>query len=226
MTDDEVFRLNSRASSVRLELLLASGAVAVAAALSVGCGGSSTTSPSQPPAMLHGEVSDPTGDAVAVAGVSNPPDLVHGTVDVLAGTITFNIRFAPVSFDRQTTGVSIDLDTDRNPSTGVSGGSGLGIDYVVSLWGPTNQVVIERALANGTCVSTLINPCFAAVGTASLIVNADGLQATVPLSLLGNGDGRLNFRVFAYYVASLLAGSPSILTDVMPNAALPPSSVQ
>jgi hypothetical protein len=32
--------------------------------------------------------------------------------------------------------------------------------------------------------------------------------------------------VFAYYVAASSSGSPSILTDVMPNADLPPGSVQ
>jgi hypothetical protein len=213
----------TRASIKRLEIQLATGAVA--AALSVACGGSSTTAPSSAPVTLHGELSDPTGDAVPVAGVFSPPDLVHGTVDIVAGNITFTIQFASATFDHQTTGVLIDLDTDRNPSTGVSGGSSFGIDYVVSLWAPTNQVLIQKSLANGTC-SAASNQCFTSVGTASLIVNADGVQATVPLSLLGSGDGRLNFRAFAYYVASASSGSPTILTDVMPDAALPAGSVQ
>jgi hypothetical protein len=71
-------KMNStRASIKRLEIQLATGAVA--AALSVACGGSSTTAPSTTPVTLHGEVSDPIGDAVSVAGISHPPDLVHGT---------------------------------------------------------------------------------------------------------------------------------------------------
>jgi hypothetical protein len=216
--------MNSTCASIKpLEIQLATGAVA--AALSVACGGSSTTAPSTTPVTLHGEVSDPIGDAGPVAGVSNPADLVHGTVDIRAGNITFTMQLASATFDRQTTGVLIDLDTDRNPLTGVSAGSGFGIDYVVSLWAPTNQVLIQKALANGICSTTASTQCFTTVGTASLIVNADGVQATVPLSLLGSGDGRLNFRVFAYYVAPS-SGSPTILTDVMPDAALPPGSVQ
>jgi hypothetical protein len=214
---------SARASINRLEIQLATGAVA--AVLSVACGGSSTTAPSTTSVTLHGEVSDPIGEAVPVAGISHPPDLGHGTVDVPAGNVTFTIQFASATFDRQTTGVLIDLDTDKNPSTGIAGGSGFGIDYVVSLWAPTNQVTIQKALANGPC-STANNQCFTTVGTASLIVNADGVQATVPLALLGSGDGRLNFRVFAYYVASVSSGSPTILTDVMPDASLPPGSVQ
>jgi len=213
---------SARGSTIRrLQIQLTTGAVT--AALSLACGGSPTTAPSTTVVTLHGEVSDPIGDAIPVAGVSNPPDLVHGTVDVLAGNITFTIQFASATFDRRTSGVLIDLDTDRNPSTGITGGGGFGIDYVVSLWAPTNQVMIQKALANGACTS---DPCFTTVGMASLIVNADGVQATVPLALLGNVDGRLNFRVFAYYVAASSSGSPSIFTDVMPHADLPPASVQ
>jgi hypothetical protein len=216
-------KMNSaRGSTIRrLQIQLTTGAVA--AALSLACGGSSTTAPSTTVVTLRAEVSDPIGDAVPVAGVSNPSDLVHGTVDILTGNVTFTVQFASATFDRRTTGVLIDLDTDRNPSTGISGGSGFGIDYVVSLWAPTNQVMIQKALANGACTS---NQCFTTVGMASLIVNADGVQGTVPLALLGNGDGRLNFRVFAYYVASSSSGSPSILTDVLPDVGLPPGSVQ
>jgi hypothetical protein len=183
-----------------------------------------TRTPTTTAPTMRGEVSDPTGDAVALAGVANPPDLVHGTVDILAGNITFTMQFASATYDRQTTGVLSQLDTDQNPSTGISSGSGFGIDYVVTLWAPTNQVQIQRALANGTCITTDSNRCFATVGAVSLVVNADGVQATVPLSLLGGGDGRLNFRVFAYYVASISSGR--ILTDVMRDAALPAGSVQ
>jgi hypothetical protein len=211
------------ASIKRLRIELVTGAVA--AALSVACAGSSSTAPSTKPVTLHGEVSDLIGDAVPVAGVSNPPDLIHGTVDIVAGNVAFTVQLAPATFNRQTTGVLIDLDTDRNPSTGISGVGGFGIDYVVSLWAPTNQVMIQKALANGACTAAA-NQCYTTVGTASLTVTTDGVQATVPLALLGSTDGRLNFRVFGYYVASLSSGNPAILTDVMSDATLPPGSVQ
>ncbi len=161
----------------------------VVAALSASCG-SSTTGPSAAVVTLRGDVSDPAGDAIPAAGVSTSPDLLHATVDVVGGNVTFTVQFATGTFSRPTTGVLVDLDIDRNPATGITGDGGFGIDYVVTLWGPTNQVQIQKALANGSCTAASIQ-CYATVGTASLIVNADGVQATVPLALLGNGDGRV-----------------------------------
>jgi hypothetical protein len=46
------------------------------------------------------------------------------------------------------------------------------------------------------------------------------MATTIPLSMLGNADGRLTYRVFA--------GAPAtqtITTDVMPDITLPPTHV-
>src|SRR3982074_374358 len=67
----------------------------------------------------HSDVSDPIGDARPVPDYSTPPDLVHGTVDVVDRNITFTIQFAPGTFDRTSTRVTIQLDTDEVQSTGI-----------------------------------------------------------------------------------------------------------
>jgi hypothetical protein len=144
-------------------------------------------------------------------------------VDVASGNITFTIQFAPGSLDRQTTRLTIELDTDLNPSTGIPAGPGLGIDYVVDMWASPTQTLIEKAIPTGACTQS--SPCYTTVGTAPLSLTTDGMQATVPLSLLGSGDGRLAFRVFANAYPPL-AGSTTMISDVMPDLTLPPGRVQ
>jgi hypothetical protein len=59
--------------------------------------------------------------------------------------------------------------------------------------------------------------CYTHLATASISVGTDTMATTIPLSTLGNADGRLNYRVFA--------GAPAnatITTDVMPDMTLPP----
>ena len=197
------------------------GAIALSAlpAFASACA-SSSTSPSTTANTFHANVADPAGDAVGSAGVSKPPDLAKGTVDVTGGSVTFTIQFASGTFDRQTSRLSIELDTDQNPSTGIVGASGLGIDYLLDLWGPTNQAAIQQALP-ATCATAQL--CYSTIGTAPLLFAADSMAVTVPLTLLGNASGRLNYRVFAYY--SPQATSPTIVADTMPDVALAPAHV-
>jgi hypothetical protein len=171
---------------------------------------------------LHAEVNDPMGDARAVPGFSNPPDLVRGTVDVSGDAITFSIHFAPGTFDRQDAKVTIELDTDRNPKTVVPGDPGLGIDYVVHLWVRSGQTRIEKAVHASPCAAT--NPCYSAAGTTPLTILADGLQTTLPLSLIGSTDGRMNFRVFTYAPDRMQKGA-TVLSDVMPDRDRPAARV-
>jgi len=170
---------------------------------------------------LHTEVVDSAGDAVASLSVPNPPDLVHGTVDVVSGNITFTIQFARGTLDSQSTHLTIELDTDENVSTGITGASGLGIDYVVDVWAArTNQTLVQQAMP-ATCSSG--GACYVQIGTESVSVGTDSLTTTVPLSMLGTASGRLNFRVFAY--ASPQATTPTVVADVMPDITLPPAHV-
>jgi hypothetical protein len=176
------------------------------------CGGS-TTAPSTTAPTLHGEVSDPTEDVRPYPNVTNPPDLVHGTADVVAGNITFTVQLAPGTFDPGTTLLIINLDTDQNPATGQAPD---GIDYLVSMGdGQGNQALIAKNTGP-------LN--FNTVGSAPVSFMTDGMTVTVPLSLLGNDDGRMNFRVTSFI--HLPGTQTSSGLDNMPDSGLPLGSVQ
>jgi hypothetical protein len=201
--------------AMRMTIGVASLVVTVACG---SCTSSSTTAPSAN--TFHAEVTDPTGDAVASAGVPKPPDLTRGTVDVSGGNVTFTIQFAAGTMDPQSTRVTVELDTDQNASTGITGASGLGIDYVLDMWTRSTQTGVQRATP-ATCVSG--NGCYVQAGTASLGLGTDVMTATVPLTMLGSASGRLNYRVFAY--ASPGSTAPTVTADVMPDINLAPAHV-
>jgi hypothetical protein len=190
--------------------------IAMSATPIVSCG-SSSTSPSQATTNpLHVDVTDPSGDARPLDGLARSPDFIRGAADVGNGTITFTVRFATGTFDPATTLVIIELDVDQNPSTGQSD-SGLGADYLVSLGSGFGA----QALV-GHYAGSLAN--FTPVGNASVTTVTDGMDVTVPLSLLGNDDGRLDFRMIAF---SHVAGSPtSGGLDWMPDTNLPGARIQ
>ena len=183
-----------------------------------GCGGSTTT-PS--PATLHAEVGDPAGDALPDASDRVSPDLVRGTVDVSAGTITFTFQFAPGTLDPSTARLTLDLDVDQNPSTGIRTADGLGVEYAVDMRGNASQASVLKAVSTGTCTAT--DACYLPQGMAPLSVLADRMTVTIPLALIGSADGRLNYRVRAY--AFRLEAVSQVITDVMPDVAMAPAHV-
>lgn len=204
-------------STTRLSRRLAIGAAILSAACTSNTS-NSTTAPSTN--AFHAEVADSTGDAVASPSVRTPPDLIRGVVDVSSGAATFTVQFAPGTFDRQSTRLSIELDTDQNPATGIVGAAGIGIDYVLDLWAPTNQAKVQQAMP---AACTAGGSCYSDIGTVALSFGVDSMGATVLLPMLGNASGRLNYRVFAY--ASPQSTTPSGVTDVMPDIALPAAHV-
>jgi len=191
----------------------------LAAFLLTGAGCGSATAPSTAP--LHGEVTDPSGDAAPDPSVPVSPDLAGGTVDVFAETITFTMRFAPGTLDRSTSRLTIELDTDQNVSTGIRT-NGLGVEYVLDMWATTTQAGILKAMPGTSCAA--LDPCYVPIGTAPLSIVGDSMAVAMPLSLLGSADGRVNFRVIAY--ASRSGVGPIVTADVMPDIALPPGHVQ
>src|SRR5262245_34397812 len=106
------------------------------------CGSSSPAAPASN--TFHAEVTDPAGDAVAAAAGVPKPDLVRGVADVSGGAITFTIQFAAGTLDRASTRVTIELDTDQNAATGIQGGPGVGIDYVLGLLAPMSQAAVQQ----------------------------------------------------------------------------------
>jgi hypothetical protein len=198
------------------------GCIVLLLILGPACGGpTSAPTPTPTPSPLHGEVSDPVGDTLSDPRVPVPPDLVHATADVVAGNITFVIQFAPGTFDRQSTRAAVLLDTDQNASTGIRQADGLGADYGIDLTASTSTAGITKADPVG-CAARL--SCFTGVGQVPITFVVNGVQATVPLSLLGNADGRMFFSVNAYVFFPPPA--TSAVSDFMPDQNLSPGRVQ
>src|SRR5262245_10651578 len=169
---------------------------------------------------LHGEVTDAAGDAVSDARVPRAPDLVRATADVAAGNVTFVIQLAPGTLDRQTTRVTLLLDTDQDGSTGIRQGDGIGADYSLDLAASSGQATVARANA-ANCAAHL--SCFDTIGSAPITVAADTMQVTVPLSQLGNDDGRFNFQMSAYVIVAPLT---PVIFDFMPDNNAAPGRTQ
>jgi hypothetical protein len=191
----------------------------LAIVLTVSVCGCSTTAPSTTTATPHGEVSDPVGDAIADSRVPVSPDLVHATADVQAGNITFVVQFASGTFDRPTTRVSMVLDTDQNASTGILQLDGVGADYGIDLDASTSQAAVTKADPVGCAAHS---SCFSPITLAPITFVTNGVQVTLPLSLLGNSDGRMTFQLHSYV---LVAGA-AVVVDFMPDSTLPPGRVQ
>jgi len=172
------------------------------------------------PAALHGEISDPQGDTQPDARVRVAPDLIHATADVAGGTITFVIQFASGTFDRQTTRVSVLLDTDMNASTGIAQRQGMGADYGLDVIPATAAANVTKADPAG-CAAQL--SCFTVVGSTPITVSTDALQVAVPLSLLGTADGRMTFAMNSYV---LVAAATAVVFDFMPDLNQSPGRVQ
>jgi len=189
----------------------------------VACSGGSTTTPSTAPqsATFHADLADPLGDAVE-PGVLNPPDLLHGSVDVNGGNVTFTVQFAPGTLNPQTTRLILYLDTDQDASTGNPIPGPLGIDYLLDMFASRNQTAVTQATLTLTSCPTAA-PCYIQVASAPLTVGTDMMTTTVPLALLGNTSGRMNFRVSTQAFTSPTTPTPN--SDWMPDTTLPPAHV-
>jgi len=207
-------------SKLNIAAAIRVGIGAAAVLLSGACGSSTTTAPS--PNTFHAEVTDPAGDVAATAGVPHPPDLLHGTVDVSGGTATFTLQFAPGTIDRQAINVVIDLDTDQNPSTGQQALTGGGIDYQVGRTAGTTVGFVSR-YAPASCATGAA--CFTNIGQASVTFGTDTITISVPLSMLGDASGRMNYVVFASVADVLPGGGLTTVGDAMPDNGLPAAHV-
>lgn len=127
-----------------------------------------------------------------------------------------SVRCAPGTFSPPTTLVQFELDVDQSPVTG-SPFEGLGLDYIVdmgsSFYG--GQAQVSRFIG-GTQ--------YQAVGNVPISVVADGIDVGIPLSLIGNDDGRLDFGVITSFY---LGGNGfSTILDYMPDRGVPAGVVQ
>lgn len=180
---------------------LSAGLVCGMAAAIYACG---ATTPTQPVTLstaggeIHVETTDPAGDAIRDSRVAIPPDLQQGLVDVAGGSVAFRLRTVPGTFNAALTRFTIELDLDQNPATGTSG-----VDYYVFVFPSGGRGAdVARATAN----------TYTVVGNVPVNYGANGSDLSVPLSMLGNDDGRFDYLVRAYSEEAL-----QTIIDVMPN---------
>jgi hypothetical protein len=215
--------------AVRISPLLTT----VLAACACGSSSSSTTAPaSSAPTTLQGTVSDRAGDALPNATGLASPDLTGATISVSGGNVTLTVTFAPGTLTNQTVFYA-SLDTDENVNTGrpglPGGGSGgsafsdtslLGVDYEIAAVYPRNsgQATVFRVTAAPPAQPTV-------VGTATLTFPAaDQARIVVPLSMLGNDDGRMAFKVTAQLWVtdtSTTISQVGSMLDYMPDTGQP-----
>ena len=163
------------------------GACVVAALATLTACGARAAAPGLPassPAQTPVEVRDSSVDSLPDSRIPTSPDLVLAIVDVRGGDVVFGLRHRPGTFDPTNTRFAIDLDIDQNGSTGTSG-----VEY---------HVFIFPAGAQRADVARTGTTGYAIVGTVPVSFIADGCDVAVPLSVLGNDDGRFDFRVRVY----------------------------
>lgn len=209
---------------VRLSIVLLLATTAVGCASSGGPG-----SPSSSVQTWRGTVTDPAGDALgALPSVPTSPDLVSATIEVSGGSLTVTASFAPGTLSSTQTVWYAALDTDENVNTGrpgvpasVPGNSGdtglLGVDYEIAAVYPRSS---SQATIFHVTGAPPIQPTIVGVAAVTF-TSADTARVTVPLSLLGNDDGLMKFKVVCQQwltdsstTIALLSGS---MLDYMPN---------
>jgi hypothetical protein len=213
-------------SKVCLALLFAAG----------GCGAPTPGGPSTTSPVLHRQVSDPAGDVVITSvirnGVAitpvvpNPADLVGATLDVSGGVLTAVVSFARGTLSQPDGLFCALLDTDESPATG-NAGSGpdsatFGWDYSFCAVDPRGSTISQIARALGPANPGQIAPVSS---TSMTFPAADQARLTVPLSVLGNDDGRLSFKFIAMQWVDAPIVNTAVL-DWMPDLGLPPEVVR
>src|SRR5262245_11871886 len=205
-------------------------AIALALVAASACGGSSTSSPSAP--ELRATMTDPSGDAAQVIAAA-APDLTGATVLVSNGSVTVTAMFAPGTLVQGQTMVAAYVDTDENPSTGNPGMPGvagapdnglIGWDFLIRAGGTRNSPAANVAAATGVVTGPGQNAQTAAphFNTTATFPSADHMQVVVPLSALGNDDGRMTVKIVAYQWTDTGAAP----TDYLPNLGFPPVAVR
>jgi hypothetical protein len=170
--------------------------------------GDDPSSPNGPDGPSLVQLTDLLGDA------SPQHDLVSGTAEVLNDRIAFTVRFAEATFNPLNSQLFIYIDTDSSRTTGAPIDNVMGMDYFAnaSLDASATQATVFRCPTSSAA-------CPNVAGSAPATFLADGIRVTVPLSVLGNDDGKLRFRVYARMLVQI--GEP----DFMPDLTLAPARV-
>jgi hypothetical protein len=116
--------------------------------------------------------------------------------------------------------VSLLLDVDRNGSTGIGQGNGIGADYAVDFAAVSGLATITQANPSA-CAAR--QSCFSPTGSVPIVFGTDSMQATISLAAIGSVDGRLNFQLNSY---AIVAPTTTVVFDFMPDNNQPPGRVQ
>ncbi len=162
---------------------------------------------------IAGLLTDPTGDA------GSGSDVIWATGTVAGGNLTLSARFAGTTYNASTF-IVWSLDTDQNTATGFPGitntngdASLLGVDFVVQIRGTAFGSTVTIFRGDFTVVSTTLTPTFF----------ANGVDVTIPLSLLDGDDGVLNYK--ATIQTQITAGSWTGINDFISNLGAPVGTV-
>jgi hypothetical protein len=143
------------------------------------------------------------------------PDLISASMEVAVDTLSVNVRFAPGTRTGNAW-ITLYFDTDQNPSTGE--GITPGGDYRAETFTGAGFVGITRYQNAGFSLITDQVP---------LNISADGMDFRIPLSMIGNGSGRMTFR-FAVQTSlpTFGPGTSTPVLDWMPDLGKSPATVQ
>jgi len=214
------------------EMMTRSGLAIIVGSI-VAAASCSKSSPALPsPPSLTASVTDAIGDTVILPVLRNgvqltpvvpiPPDLVGATIDVTSGNLTGTISFAPGTLSHANTFACFMLDVDENASTGApapGGDASLGYDYSICAVVPRGSTTAQVSrLGGGTATS---------VGSVPVTFpTADQIRFVVPMSLLGNDDGRMAFKVDAMQFVDDPIIFNTGTVDWMPDLARAPALVR
>ncbi len=171
-----------------------------------------------------GGVIDPDIDALPSPREDPDPDVVSASVSSDGINLYLSVRFKAGTFDQALTLATFHLDTDQDASTGNPGttieciedADTLGVDFAVWLGG--NLETDAQIWSLPACGEFV----FVTVESATATYVADGIDAVVPLALLGGDDGRLNCKVTIEEQISETGNDPPAgILDTMPDAGLP-----
>jgi len=177
------------------------------------CNGSKDPSAPQP---LSAAVDDAAGDTYATAASAGAviPDIVRLEASLEDTMLVVRVGFSRAMVSSAVGGLNVvvgyvDIDTDQNPATGsmpatdvfrpsASGSTGMGDEYLVSLWADAQGRYQIRRTSDGSVTRTL-DPLF----------SGQSLELRIPRSALGGGDGHVNL--------SAVVGTLAQPTDIAPN---------
>jgi hypothetical protein len=160
-----------------------------------------------------GTISDPAGDAA-----SGEPDLTSATLSSDGTNLTLSVLFVPGTFDAATTMVSFVLDTDQNTATGFAGidaanndADKIGLDYQVQMGSNFVGSTLRIQAHTGSGFALVANSV-----PITFLPDGIGMEATLPLALLGGDDGLITFKVLSQrqLSASGFTGIQDYVTDV------------